>query len=176
MIVKMGLSNAGPFYGKTEDTKKSKLLIKTTFRGNALSLTGKNRLIFSYKNKSVTQRTFLNKDFDKTESFQSNFSKSSFENTSFKAAKFKFCSLYEVNFKNCDFVGSLFRGSNLTSATFEGCTIRSTIFEKCKLRNLTFKDCLIVGTKLNSSITIIENCEILTAPPPPKPIRYRITE
>lgn len=131
-----------------------------------MSLVGKNKKIFSYTNLDVRERNFINKDFNKSQSYQSSFSQSKFENTSFSATKFKFCGFYEAVFKFCDFTGALFRKGNLQRATFEGCIIRASQFEQCKLSGASFNNCLIIGTKIQSPPADFNNTKVLECNPP----------
>ncbi|UYA60809.1 hypothetical protein NAL19_2706 [Pectobacterium sp. F1-1] len=113
-----------------------------------MSLVGKNRKVFSYKNADVREKSFQNKDFNKALPYNSNFSQSKFENSSFSATKFKYCEMYECVFDNCDFTGSLFRGCNLQHSKFTRCLIRASQFEGCKLKGAVFSECIIVGKKI----------------------------
>lgn len=130
-----------------------------------MSLVGKNRKVFSYRNDDVREKFFQHKDFNKAQPFQSNFSQSRFENSSFSATKFKFCEMYECVFDDCDFTGALLRKCNLQNSQFNRCIIRSSVFEKCKLKGAKFTDCIIVGTNIPVGYDLNLNNAFLTNSP-----------
>lgn len=131
-----------------------------------MSLAGKNKKLFSYRNCDVRERFFQHKDFNKAEPFQSNFSQSRFENSSFSASKFKFCGMYECIFDDCDFTGALQRKCNLQNSKFNRCVIRSSTFDRCELRGAEFSDCIIVGTNIPPEYKL-DNRNIFLASNPP---------
>lgn len=99
---------------------------------------------YSYNNHDSRGSKFINKNFNKTNSYHTNFSSVVFQNTSFIGAKFKFCSLYKASFENCFIRGTLFKKCNLKGAIFKNSIISSSIFERCKLEGCEFRDCKIV--------------------------------
>lgn len=107
---------------------------------------------YSYNNHDTRERKFINKNFDKTDSYHSNFSGTLFQNTSFVGAKFKFCALYGARFENCLIRGALFRGCNLTGAVFKDSVISAAVFDRCKLKGCVFENCKIISTKKLSSL------------------------
>ena len=87
---------------------------------------------------------FLNKNFNKTNSFKTNFSNSKFSNCGLVSAKFKFCSFYNVIFDNCYIRGALFKKCNLINTNFRNCIVSSSVFERSKLNNCQFIDCIVL--------------------------------
>lgn len=74
-----------------------------------MSLKGKNRALFSYKNTARIESNFQYKDFEKTKSYNTNFSKATFKGVSFRAAHMKFCNFSSCHFYDDDFVGTNLR-------------------------------------------------------------------
>ena len=125
-----------------------------------MSLIGKNRHIFSYKNKNETGKKYINKDFEKTSSYRTNFSMAVFENTSFRASKFKYCSFYGARFKSSEFIGTNLKGCKFKNATFENCVITSANIKKATFKDASFHHCFIIGiNKDYFKSAIFRNCK-----------------
>lgn len=113
---------------------------------------------FSYNNHEVTERNFINKNFDKTSSFNSNFSQSKFTNTSFIGSSFKWCNLTSCIFDHSLFRGALFRGGSLQNTSFNNCIINACNLEKCNLDGVILNDCYVISS--NSMLRRIEASHI----------------
>ncbi len=113
-----------------------------------MSLTGKNKAIYSYNNKERSGRKFMYKDFEKTKSYNSDFSKSEFIGTSLRAAQLKFCNFNETIFTEVDFIGTNLRGSDFSNSRFINCVFVSTILDKTNFNNTRFEDCYFVSTNI----------------------------
>ena len=109
-------------------------------------------LRYSYKCKDASGANFLNKNFNKTESYNSNFAESTFENTSLVGTKFKFCNLNKVIFKNCLIQGTLFRKCQMAQVEFKNCIIISTNFDRISQKSTLFEGCVISSTKLSTEV------------------------
>lgn len=101
---------------------------------------------YSYVNHDSCESKFINKDFNKTDSFHTNFSGVFFQNTSFVSAKMKFCSFYGAVFESCFVKGSLFRGCNFTNVIFKNSIISTAVFEKCVLNGCVFENCSVINS------------------------------
>ena len=77
-----------------------------------MSLVGKHRALFSYKNDDRSGSTFQYKDFEKTKSYNSKFVHAKFIGTSLRAAHMKYCNFDNYLFDQVDFVGTNMRGSS----------------------------------------------------------------
>lgn len=132
-----------------------------------MSLVGKNRAVFSYKNQKLLNRNFLYKDFEKTKSYRTNFSNSKFGSTSFRAAHFKYCSFLNCSFADCDFIGTNFRGSYFSTTTFENCIFSSVVFDQVKFKNTSFKNCYFFGSSahIQALLSNMDGNTVLPAPP-----------
>jgi hypothetical protein len=147
-----------------------------------MSIKNKSSKRYSYTNHDTRDRKFINKDFNKTDSYHSNFSGTLFQNTSFIDAKFKFCALYGTKFENCFIRGSLFRRCNITNATFRNTIISATVFDRCKLNNCVFDSCKIISsTKLTNFLkeSCFRDTDFFTDYPPEtefNPLLLKISE
>ena len=81
-----------------------------------MSLVGKNRALFRYKNDDRSGSTFQYKDFEKTKSYNSKFVHAKFIGTSLRAAHMKYCNFDNCLFDQVDFVGANMRGSSFIGA------------------------------------------------------------
>jgi len=111
-----------------------------------VSLVGKNRALFSYKNDDRSGSTFQYKDFEKTKSYNSKFVHAKFIGTSLRAAHMKYCNFDNCLFDQVDFVGTNMRGSSFIGARFIKCTFVSAVFEKANFKNAIFENCYWVVT------------------------------
>lgn len=120
-------------------------------------------LRYSYKCKDASRANFLNKNFNKTESYNSNFAESIFENTSLIGTKFKFCNLNMVIFKNCLIQGTLFRKCPMAEVKFQNCIVISTEFDRISQKTILFEDSVISSTKLGAEVAItnLRNSEVI---------------
>lgn len=107
-------------------------------------------LRYSYKCKDASNGIFLNKNFNKTESYNSSFTDSIFRNTSLVGAKFKFCNLKRVVFDNCLIQGALFRKCPMAGVRFKNCIVISTEFDRTSLKSCLFENTIILSTSLKA--------------------------
>ncbi len=127
-----------------------------------MSLKAKNKYIFSYNNKEINGSKYINKDFEKTNSYCSKFIGAQFINTTLRAAKFKYCTFIDCKFINCLIIGTNFKGSKFEKVFFEKCIISSCPMNKTNISDTVVKDCYIIGQKnikgiTNNNSTIIDN-------------------
>ena len=111
-----------------------------------MSLSGKNRALFSYKHDDRSGSIFQYKNFEKTKSYNSKFMHAKFIGTSLRSAHMKYCNFDNCLFDQVDFVGSNMRGSSFIGARFIKCTFVSAVFEKANFKNATFENCYWVAT------------------------------
>lgn len=111
-----------------------------------------NKKAFSYKNHDASDKKFLNKNFNKTESYSSRFINSTFTNTSFIGSKFKFCNLNNTTFEDCLIRGALFRKSKMDNVNFKNSIICASVFDRTSLKGCYFYDSIIVSSNVNGKI------------------------
>ena len=112
-----------------------------------MSLSGKNRKVFSYNNKCKRECNFRYKDFEKTKSYHSDFGKANFDFVSFRAAHMKFCNFNGASFVWTEFVGSNLRGSSFKGAIFKDSIFMGTVLDKTDFSGASFENCVFYVTK-----------------------------
>lgn len=112
----------------------------------------KKTLRYSYRCKDASKANFLNKNFNKTESYNSSFAESIFRNTSLVGTKFKFCNLNKVIFDNCLVQGTLFRKCPMAGVKFQNCIIISVKLDRTSLESILFENSIILSTHHKTSI------------------------
>ena len=120
-----------------------------------MSLAGKNRAIYSYNNKDEKEKSFIYKDFEKSNSYHSNFSGTRFIGTSLRASKMKYCDFSKCVFDGVDFAGTNLKGSKFYGAHFSDCIFVSTVFKKTNFKKASFEHCFMLGCKLDTTNGII---------------------
>lgn len=130
----------------------------------AMTANSKNKKAFSYVNHDASGKNFINKNFNKTESYASQFTNSTFTNTSFIGSKFKFCNLNNTTFEGCLIRGALFRKSKMGNVNFKSSIICASVFDRTSLKDCYFYDSIIVSSNVNDKISQdrLINTDIIT--------------
>lgn len=105
---------------------------------------------FSYKGEERTDRNFLYKDFNKSDSIHSRFTRSNFSFVNFNKASMKYC-----GFNGATFVGSEFKHAKLTGSRFNGAVFKDTLFyhtklERASFHGATFDNVIFFGTSIRN--------------------------
>ena len=127
-----------------------------------MSLVGKNRKLFSYKNEDRKQRHYMYKDFEKTKSYKTDFSYSSFTGVSLRAAQMKYCNFNHVCFSGVDFIGTNLCGSTFKGASFSDCIFSSTKLKHTSFTDSVFQNCYFIGIGIASAKGLYRDTEGIT--------------
>lgn len=127
-----------------------------------MSLKGKNRAIYSYKNKDKSGSKFQYKDFEKTKSIHTNFSNTLFLGTSLRAASMKYCSFISARLIDTDCVGTNLRGCNFTNATFENVIFHAALLDGARFSGARFNNCYFVSTGIKGTKDFPEDLSGIT--------------
>lgn len=122
-----------------------------------MSLKGKNKKFFSYKNQDRQNSNFMYKDFEKSDSYHSNFAHSNFNFVSFRAAKMKFCNFSQSTFIGSEFVGTNLRGSRFYNAYFKNTIFNATILDKTIFNGAKFEECYCLNTNTTQLNKVLLN-------------------
>ena len=106
---------------------------------------------FSYNNKIRTDREFIYKNFEKSNSYNTRFTRSAFKYTNFYKVIMKYC-----GFNGALFIGSEFKNANLKGSRFKSAKFKDVIFLNTKLdktdfTRATFENVFFVNTSLKSA-------------------------
>lgn len=127
-----------------------------------VSLKGRNRAFYSYKNKDCSFNNYSYKNFDKADCYRTNFRGAIFDGASFRATKVKFCNMSEAHFDGTEFIRTNLRGTKFYNAIFTNVIINSVTTDKTCFVGAHFHHCIIVAN-LNkmAGINIDENDNII---------------
>lgn len=130
-----------------------------------MSLIGKNKDFYSYRNECRIGANFQYKDFEKTKSYNTNFSKSNFNYASLRAAQMKYCNFNEASFVETEFIGTNIKGSCFKGAIFKNAIFKSVVMDKTDFTGAELVNCIFCNTRFTnvkglniSNSRIIDKC------------------